>query len=95
MSEKVLKIPLEDLETLRITCKGKECGVTIEVPLQHVGALLGKGGVYNCHNCNAPFYSQRKTTETNRPFDSLAETISILKGMNEKVKVEFVLKVKD
>ncbi len=52
VAEKVLRIPLEELETVRIACRNENCGGTVEIPVVRLDALVA---AVLCPSCGHPF----------------------------------------
>lgn len=83
MSEKILRIFLDELDTVRIVCQHANCGGIIEYPLERLRAKFQN--VNECPLCKEDFGGRGS------PLYALAEAIENLKFVSKRVKVEFVL----
>jgi len=52
MPENILKIPLRELETIRLVCQRENCGGVAEIPARRLEALVGQ---VQCPSCSQPF----------------------------------------
>jgi hypothetical protein len=52
VAEKILKIPLSELATIRLICKRQNCGGVAEIPVSRLVALVGQ---VTCPSCNQAF----------------------------------------
>lgn len=83
MSEKILRLLLDELTTVRLLCQNKGCGGVVEYPLER---LRGKFQFANaCPLCGTEFGG------SGSPIYDLAAAIDRVKDMGERVKVEFIL----
>jgi hypothetical protein len=88
MGEKVWRLVLKELETIRITCIG--CAVATEMS---VTRLRLDGLKIVCPVCKKPFSEKTVIHGGGSYLQSLAEAISELAG-NEKIQVEFIVRDK-
>jgi hypothetical protein len=88
MGEKVWRLVLKELETVRITCI--DCAVATEMS---VARLQIDGLKIVCPVCQKPFSSKTIIHGGGSYLQRLAEAIAALAG-NEKVLVEFVVRDK-
>jgi hypothetical protein len=95
MSEKLLKIMLEELGVIRIVCVA--CNVAFEFPLEKLEqAFLHKykdGQNWECPHCHAPVKGDAGPGTPN-PFDSFRRALAGLREM-KGIQVQFVLPDKD
>src|SRR5436853_624933 len=52
MAEKILKVSLSELETVRLVCKRENCGGVAEIPTARLEALVGS---VQCPSCGQGF----------------------------------------
>ena len=84
MAEKIIKVPLDELQTIRFICKRQGCGGVVEFP---TARLTGPVGL-TCPSCNQPFpVSQIGSIGGLR---ALGMAITNLTGNND-FEVEFVV----
>jgi hypothetical protein len=71
MSETVLRIPVSELNVVRVTClrvhNGEKCGATVEVPLGQLSR------VKECPVCEEPFSSQNPFAALKHALQNAAE----------------------
>ena len=87
MSERVLRVMLEELVTARVICQHKRddgtlCGTVVEVPL----ASLGK--VQSCPTCHNALQG---AMENERHLSELALALGRVKSQTKHAKVEFII----
>jgi hypothetical protein len=80
MSEKMIRVKLSELATIRIVCKKATCGGISEVPIAEVERLIGG----KCRHCE-----QSLRVGNEDALASLAEAIKNLTAIKNKVEVEF------
>ena len=85
MSKHLLTFLLSEVKSLRIICKGKDCGVVLEVPLDGIGSLANMV----CPKCKQPFYVHPANMQAVNAFLPLAQAIAIIKSSG--VDIEFSL----
>ncbi len=77
---RMLRIPLSELKTIRITCK--QCGkAVIEVPTVRADTVIEKGG---CRLCRRDVFDQH-----NDPLNHLRLAFEQLEELKDKLGVEF------
>jgi hypothetical protein len=81
MSEKMLRIQLSEIATVRITCKQCKRGV-IEVPIERLGQALEQGG---CRFCRSDVIAPT----SNDPLNALRMAIEELRRLESKLGIEF------
>jgi len=52
MAQKIIKIPLGELRTVRFVCVRQNCGGVAEIPVERLGSLPG---AVQCPSCNTAF----------------------------------------
>jgi hypothetical protein len=82
VAERICRIPLEDLKTIRITCK--KCGRTAETTIEDAADML----VGSCNLCRDRFFDIRGS---NDPIGTLATAIRRFGELRDKFSVEFVI----
>ena len=98
MSEKLLKILLSELNTVRLVCQGKRqdgapCGATIEMPLDRLDSAFAMRCA--CQFCGTPFAVSSPDGTAKSPFPELVAAFRNLNAISRNVRVEFVLPDKD
>jgi hypothetical protein len=96
MSEKLFKFLLSEITLLRLRCRNAVCGGVSEMPIGKVGELLKRG---HCPFCNQPFHDKadwlssfnQLTTGSMSAVAIFAECLKLLKAINDRVEIEFVL----
>jgi hypothetical protein len=61
VSEKVLRIPLGDLRTVRIVCQRDTCGAVSEMLLDRICDRPDVHEYAKCHRCGQPFHTDRNS----------------------------------
>ncbi len=85
MSEKLLRILLDELETVRVVCQSPTCGAIVEVSLE---ALAKTFAERKCRVCNAEF----DLTPTGvSSLAALARAIQACRNAKECYRVQFVI----
>ena len=88
MSEKSLRVSLNELNTVRVVCENKQggqrCGAVIETSLAKLG------NVHRCPLCNQALFSDGVS-----PLNVLANVVRELVQEKEHAHVEFVLPDRD
>jgi hypothetical protein len=91
MSEKLLKIMLAELETIRIVCK--DCKTVFEFPLDNLEkAFRTKDKTWECPHCHNPVMGDSSGSATGGPFVPLLKAIRLLKDAHEKIDVQFIIR---
>ncbi len=94
MSQKMLRIPLEDLTTVRVKCKGKiqregkselDCPMVYEVAIDQLGNAFPND---QCPRCNQSYWN--KSAMTN-PLASLSNAVQGLQSIHKQLEIEFDL----
>ena len=85
VAESILRIPLEDLKTIRIMCK--KCGMTTEGPFNSTQNRIAITG--QCGGCQHRFYDA-KTGGANYLFDLMSNAEQLLQ-LASVLSVEFVI----
>jgi hypothetical protein len=73
MSKRILKLPLSELKTVRVLCKGKkrgetDCGAVIEMPLARLASIAKNPPTLNaCPFCGTPFHLGETDNKTADP----------------------------
>jgi hypothetical protein len=97
MSERLLKILLEELETVRVVCVN--CKTAFDFPLKNLdGAFSAKEGNeerWECPHCHNLVQGGTSGKATRGPFHPLLKAISLLKDLKDKVEVQFVVREGD
>jgi hypothetical protein len=86
VTEHLLKIPLEDLKTVRVICRNAVCGAIVEVPVTKLEAMFKAG---ECPVCRRQFIATGATgnlVDLGKVLDGLAE--------NKALGIEFVIATK-
>jgi hypothetical protein len=52
VAEKTIKIPCDELQTIRFVCRRQNCGGVVEFPTNRLGAIVGQ---LVCPSCNQAF----------------------------------------
>jgi hypothetical protein len=86
MSEKFLRIFLDELETIRIVCRNENCGAVIELKTSNLGKLMNS---INCPLCRTTIQG------ADNHFAALASALEGLKLMGDKACIQFVIPAKD
>jgi len=82
MSERLFKINLDELETIRLVCQVNQCGGVAELSLGQLAAKTSP----TCPACGGSFINDHRL-----PHQALAKAIEQIRGQNASVRVEFVL----
>lgn len=77
MTETILRIQLNDLETVRIVCGQDGCKGVIEIPLAEMATR--RPGLDHCPLCSSEF--ARFFPRTEQPLVEFAEVVRKLKGV--------------
>jgi hypothetical protein len=83
VSEKVLKFYLDELQTIRVTCRNGVCGATVEAPIEHAEHLFSS----QCPVCKKEYLGQPGSS----PVALLAKVIRELAAVKGHVQIAFVL----
>jgi len=85
MVEKIIKIPLAELRTVRFACQRHNCGGVAEVAVERLGALPG---AVLCPSCNTAFKFKQVGA-----VDGLKALGMVLASMSNEddVSVEFLI----
>lgn len=89
MTETILKVKLEELKTVRVTCTN--CGTVVEIPTHKIAKTFED---QHCKHCDRPFVQH---TDHTRPhvfgsFQTGLMAMQELEKHDKKVTVEFVIK---
>ncbi len=94
MSKKYLELLIQELKKVRIACKGtrngKPCGALIEVAVERLAGFFPVDGC-KCPWCEQSFYPAMEGLSVKNPFNSLAEAIGLLRSIQDKAEVTFVV----
>jgi len=85
MSEKLLRLFLSELTTIRIINQSPLCGAVTEIAVEQLGKAFRQAA---CPVCGNPFSQQ---TGDPSPFGPLADAIQKLNALESQVKVQFVI----
>jgi hypothetical protein len=86
MSEKLLKLLLSELSTIRVHCKKCRSNATIELPVDRIDRLFDK---WECPICNEPF--RKDKVDSANYLTMLAKAIEGIKEAADKVEIAFVV----
>ena len=106
MSEKMLRVSLKDLDTIRVKCKGKfvfpsgksdePCGMTYEIAVARAWAFFKE---QKCPRCGQVYLNQRHgndpMSELPDPLMAISKAIENLKRMDGQLEVEFDVLLKE
>lgn len=56
MAEAILRIPLTELQTIRLVCKRDNCGGVAEIPTMRLDAIVGQ---VRCPSCGQTFNAKQ------------------------------------
>jgi hypothetical protein len=92
MAEKIIKIPLEELITVRLVCGQDNCGGAVELPISRLEALTGAA---LCPSCNRAFAVKKIGGEQGiGGLKALGLAVSNLTG-DKGFRVEFLIHAPD
>ncbi len=103
MSEKMLRVSLNELKTIRVKCMGKlkvpgeseePCGMTYEIALGKAWAFFSE---QKCPRCQQSYINSKSaaTDELSDPLKFLLKATDCLKRMGGQLEVEFDVRLKE
>ncbi len=90
VTQTIQHIRLDEISVLRIVCQEKDCGATIEVPLNKAAEGIRK---VTCPGCGTQL--TQGMNEREDPYRDLAKVIEELAGFTDHFRVELPIKAEE
>ena len=85
VTETVTRIPLQDLQTMRVKCNNPKCGKLVEASLATMTKAFPQG---RCAFCHEILFDEMSGGD---PFQKLVDAVDLLAKLQSRFAVEFVL----
>ena len=89
MGKKIMRLPLAELKTIRITCVNETCGAVVELSLEQLGSHRYPKQCPLCSNSFGVFPPGASTAKNG--FEPFAIAITNLLSSQNNFKIEFAI----